>query len=80
MKRCPTITVLEMLTHLVQLNVVCLPTCEVLCNTEGSKHSIGFPPPVVLGLGELRLTVVAVYVWPGSVGAGPPHGSEGNTG
>ena len=41
-----------------------------------AENPICFPPPVMLGLCELRLSVVTVSVWPESVGAGVRNSSE----
>ena len=45
-------------------------TCKLFGRWDGSKHLIGFPPPVMLGLRELGLPVVAVGVGPLCVDAG----------
>ncbi len=48
----------------------------VLSDLQLVEYPIGFPPPVVLGLGEFGLPVVAVHVRPVSVCALQPFGSE----
>jgi hypothetical protein len=37
-------------------------TCVVACNLQLVEHSVRFPPPVVLGLCELCLSVMAIQV------------------
>ena len=40
------------------------------------KNPICLPPPVMFSLSKLSLSVVAVNIWPSSIGTGPGNGSE----
>ena len=64
----------EVLGHVVILLQEDDQPCEVLCDVHDPEDLVGLPPPVVLGLGELGLSVVTVDVWPGGVIAGHLHG------
>lgn len=56
--------------------IVKILTSKVFCCGNFVKYPISFPPPVVLGLGELSLSVVAVDVGPVGVIAGYFQGSD----
>ena len=45
-------------------------TCKLFRHWHASKHLIGFPPPVMLGLSELSLSVVTMDIRPEGIGAG----------
>ena len=62
--------IVKILTHHTLL------TSKVFSCGNFVKYPISFPPPVVLGLGKLRLPVVAMNVRPLGVIAGYFQGSE----
>ena len=49
---------------------------EVLCGGHHPEHLVSFPPPVMLGLSELSLSVVTVDIRPGRVTARYFPGSD----
>ena len=51
-------------------------TSKVFCCRNSAKYPVGFPPPVVLGLGELRLPVMAVSIRPHGIIASCLQGSK----
>ena len=57
----------KMLKYFLPPNIF---TCKLFRHWQASKHFVGFPPPVMLGLSELSLSVVTMDIRPVGIGGG----------